>query len=39
LLKVDIREDEEEWIEASLRFVAKQVPSADVVSRWPNRSS
>ena len=33
LLKVDIAAAEEEWIEASLRFVAKQLPTADVVSR------
>jgi pimeloyl-ACP methyl ester carboxylesterase/AraC-like DNA-binding protein len=33
VLKVDIRTAEEEWVEASLRFVAEQVPSPDVVSR------
>ena len=33
LLVVDIKDAQEEWLEASLRFLAKQVPSSDVVSR------
>ena len=33
VLKIDLREAEEEWVEASLRYVAQQVPSAEVVSR------
>ena len=33
VLKIDLREAEEGWIEASMRYVARQVPSAEVVSR------
>ena len=33
VLKVNLREAEEQWIDASLRYVAQQVPSAEVVSR------
>ena len=33
VLKVDIKSAQEEWVEASLRFVAEQAPSPDVVSR------
>jgi pimeloyl-ACP methyl ester carboxylesterase/AraC-like DNA-binding protein len=33
VLKVNLRGVEEEWIEASMRYVAEQVPSAEVVGR------
>ena len=33
VLKIDLCQAEEEWVEASLRYVAQQVPSAEVVSR------
>lgn len=33
LLVIDISSGQEEWVEASMRFLAKEVPSPDVVSR------
>ena len=33
LLIIDINSGQEEWVQASLRFVAEQAPSPDVVSR------
>ena len=33
VLKVDIKSAQEEWVEASLRFVAEQAPAPDIVSR------
>lgn len=33
VLKVDLSSGKEDWVEASLRFVAEQVPSAEVVGR------
>ena len=33
LMKINIGSAEEDWIEASMRFVAQQVPTADIVSR------
>ncbi len=33
VLKVDIKGSDEDWVEASLRFVAEQSPTPDIVSR------
>ena len=33
VLKVDIKTSQEDWLESSLRFVAEEVPTPDVVSR------
>jgi pimeloyl-ACP methyl ester carboxylesterase/AraC-like DNA-binding protein len=33
VLKVDIKTSQEDWVESSMRFVAEEVPTPDVVSR------